>query len=297
MKINELPIVKKHYQGKVRDLYDLGDELLVVTSDRISAFDVVFPNIIPNKGKILNQISVHFFKETKDIIPNHFITDCIDEYPEDLHQFRAELEDRSMLVRKTRVVPFECIVRGYITGSAWSEFKSRGTVNNTIIAEDMLESQRFPMPIFTPSTKAEEGHDINISYGEMLDRIDHLIAEQLKEKSIALYKFGADFLKPKGFILADTKFEFGTIEGEVILIDEMLTPDSSRFWDIEGYEVGKTPLSYDKQYIRDFISATGWNKKAPAPELPQEVITKTYDKYYTAYKSIVGDKAKVWDTK
>ncbi|MBN2829065.1 MAG: phosphoribosylaminoimidazolesuccinocarboxamide synthase [Candidatus Cloacimonetes bacterium] len=293
--INELPIVKKHYQGKVRDIYDLGTELLIVTSDRISAFDVVFPNLIPNKGKILNQISVNFFKTTGDIIPNHFITDVIEEYPSELHPFKKELEDRSMLVKKTRVVPFECIVRGYITGSAWSEYKSRGTVNNTIIAEDMQESQRFPKPIFTPSTKAEEGHDINISYAELLDRIDKNLAEQLRDKSIELYKFGADMLKPKGIILADTKFEFGTLNGKLYLIDEMLTPDSSRFWDINEYEVGKTPKSFDKQYIRDYISATGWDKKPPAPELPEDVITKTYEKYYTAYKSIVGVQAKEWD--
>jgi phosphoribosylaminoimidazole-succinocarboxamide synthase len=294
--INELPIVKKHYQGKVRDIYDLGTELLVVTSDRISAFDVVFPNIIPNKGKILNQISVSFFKTTGHIIPNHFITDIVEEYPVELHPFKEELEDRSMLVKKTRVVPFECIVRGYITGSAWSEYKSRGTVNNTIIAEDMQESQRFPKPIFTPSTKAEEGHDINISYAELLDRIDKNLAEQLRDKSIELYKFGADMLKTKGILLADTKFEFGTLDGKLYLIDEMLTPDSSRFWDIEEYEVGKTPKSYDKQYIRDYISATGWDKKPPAPELPEDIITRTYEKYYTAYKSIAGGQAKEWRT-
>ncbi len=297
MKISELQIVQKHFQGKVRDIYDLGDKLLIVTSDRISAFDVVFPNEIENKGKILNQISVHFFKATKDIMPNHFITDNVDEYPEEFHPFKEELEDRSMLVKKTRVIPFECIVRGYITGSAWKEYKSIGTVNNTLIAEEMKESQRFPMPLFTPSTKAEEGHDINISYAEMLNRVDKNIAEELKEKSIALYKFGADFLKQKGIILADTKFEFGTIEGQIYLIDEMLTPDSSRFWDIEEYEVGKTPKSYDKQYIRDYISATGWDKNPPAPELPEEVISKTFDKYYTAYKSIAGEDAKTWGTK
>ncbi len=297
MKIDELDIVKKHYRGKVRDIYDLGDKLLVVTSDRISAFDVVFPNEIKNKGKILNQISVHFFKATKDIMPNHFITDIVEEYPEEFHTFKNELEDRSMLVKKTRVIPFECIVRGYITGSAWKEYQSMGTVNNTLIAEDMLESQRFPKPLFTPSTKAEEGHDINISFAEMLTRVDKNIAEELREKSIELYKFGADFLKQKGIILADTKFEFGTIEGQIYLIDEMLTPDSSRFWDIEEYEVGKTPKSYDKQYIRDYISATGWDKNPPAPELPEDIIAKTYDKYCTAYKSIAGDEAKEWGTK
>jgi phosphoribosylaminoimidazole-succinocarboxamide synthase len=296
-KMEELSIVKNHYSGKVRDIYDLGDKLLIVTSDRISAFDVVFPNEIPNKGKILNQISAHFFKETKSIIDNHFITDNIDEYPEEFQAFRAELEDRSMLVRKSKVIPFECIVRGYITGSAWSEYKIGGTVGNTLLPENLKESQRFPEPIFTPSTKAEEGHDENISYPEMLARCDKFIAEELKSKSLELYKYAHELMWSKGIILADTKFEFGVIGDKIILIDEMLTPDSSRYWDIDDHVVGKTPKSYDKQFVRDYISATGWDKTPPAPELPQEVIEKSYAKYYEAYKIIVGDKAKVWDTK
>lgn len=296
-KIEELSIVKNHYSGKVRDIYDLGDHLLIVTSDRISAFDVVFPNEIPNKGKILNQISAHFFKETKSIIDNHFITDEITEYPEELHAFRDELEDRSMLVKKTKVLPFECIVRGYITGSAWSEYKNGGTVGNTLLAENLKESQRFAEPIFTPSTKEEEGHDVNISFVEMLARCDKFIAEKLKHKSLELYKYAHEKMWDKGIILADTKFEFGVIGSEIILIDEMLTPDSSRYWSIADHVVGKTPKSYDKQFVRDYISATGWDKNPPAPELPQEVIEKTFEKYYEAYKIIVGDKAKVWDLK
>ncbi|MFA7057533.1 MAG: phosphoribosylaminoimidazolesuccinocarboxamide synthase [Candidatus Cloacimonadales bacterium] len=231
-RIEELNIVKNHYSGKVRDMYDLGDKLLIVTSDRISAFDVVFPNEIINKGKILNQISAHFFRETKSIIDNHFITDNIDEYPEELHAFRAELEDRSMLVLKSKVIPFECIVRGYITGSAWSEYKTAGTVGNTILPENLKESQRFAEAIFTPSTKAEEGHDENISYLDMLQRCDLKIAEVLKSKSLELYKFAHEYLWERGIILADTKFEFGVIGDKIILIDEMLTPDSSRYWDI-----------------------------------------------------------------
>lgn len=296
-KIEELSIVKNHYSGKVRDIYDLGDNLIIVTSDRISAFDVVFPNIIPNKGKILNQISAHFFRETKSIINNHFITDNIDEYPEELHAFRAELEDRSMLVKKTKVIPFECIVRGYITGSAWSEYKTGGTVGNTLLQENLKESQRFSEPIFTPSTKAEEGHDENISYMEMLARCDRTIAEELKNKSLELYKYAHELMWEKGIILADTKFEFGVIGNEIYLIDEMLTPDSSRYWDIDDHVVGKTPKSYDKQFVRDYLSSTGWDKNPPAPELPNEVIEKSFEKYYEAYKIIVGDKAKVWDTK
>lgn len=296
-RIKDLSIVKTHYSGKVRDMYDLGDKLLIVTSDRISAFDVVFPNEIKNKGKILNQISAHFFRETKSIIDNHFITDNIEEYPEELKLFRNELEDRSMLVHKTKVIPFECIVRGYITGSAWSEYTKVGTVGNLILPKNLKESQRFPEALFTPSTKAEEGHDINISYQEMLQRCDKRIGEELKAKSLELYKFAHEYMWNRGIILADTKFEFGAIGDKIILIDEMLTPDSSRYWDIDEHIVGKTPKSYDKQYVRDYISATGWNKKPPAPELPQEVIDNTFAKYYEAYKIVVGDKAKIWDTK
>ena len=296
-KMEELSIVKNHYKGKVRDIYDLGESLLIVTSDRISAFDVVFPNVIPNKGKILNQISVHFFKETKAIIDNHFITDNIDDYPEEFRDFRNELEDRSMLVKKTKVLPFECIVRGYITGSAWSEYKAGGTVGNTILPDNLKESQRFSEPIFTPSTKAEDGHDENISFLEMLARCDKFIAEELKNKSLELYKWAHELMWSKGIILADTKFEFGVIGDQIILIDEMLTPDSSRYWDIDDHVVGETPKSYDKQYVRDYLSKSAWDKNPPAPELPQEIIEKTYAKYYKAYQIIVGNKAKEWDTK
>ncbi|MDD3051581.1 MAG: phosphoribosylaminoimidazolesuccinocarboxamide synthase [Candidatus Cloacimonetes bacterium] len=287
--IKDLTIVNRHFSGKVRDIYDLGDTLLIVTSDRISAFDVVFPNIIPGKGKILNQISVHFFKETSNMMANHFITDEVSEYPTDLHQFRDELEYRSMLVKKTRVIPFECIVRGYITGSAWKEYKKTGMVNGIKQPENMLESQRFAEFVFTPSTKAEEGHDENISYEEMLTRIDPYIAEEIKKKSIELYSYAHKLLNEKGIILADTKFEFGTINSDIYLIDEMLTPDSSRFWDKATYKIGDTPLSFDKQYIRDFTENSGWNKRPPAPELPDNVIKKTYDKYYEAYRIIVGE--------
>jgi phosphoribosylaminoimidazole-succinocarboxamide synthase len=294
MEINDLSIVKKHFQGKVRDIYDLGDTLLIVTSDRVSAFDVVFPTLIPNKGKILNQISVYFFEATKDIIANHLITADVDQYPEEFHPYKEGLRDRSMLVKKTRVVPFECIVRGYITGSGWKEYQQYGTVGGMIQAESLKESQRLQEPLFTPSTKAEEGNDVNISYAEMLNRIDKKIGEFLKEKSLELYLFGHNFPFEKGIILADTKFEFGSIKDEIILIDEVLTPDSSRFWDKNDYQIGSSPKSYDKQFIRDYIVQDGWDKKPPAPELPKEVVEKTYEKYYRAYKTILGDQAKVW---
>lgn len=284
----KLDIIKDSKHGKVRDIYDLGDTLLLVTSDRISAFDVVFPNLIPDKGKILNGISVHFFKSTKHIIPNHFLTDQVDEYPAELMPFKDYLAGRSMLVKKTRVIPFECIVRGYISGSAWNEYKRTATVGGMMIAEDMQESQKFNTPLFTPSTKADDGHDENISYREMMAHMDEWIARTLKDKSLALFSYAHELLKKQGIILADTKFEFGTIGGEIILIDECLTPDSSRFWELESYEIGTSPKSFDKQYIRDYLSSTGWDKQPPAPALPQDVIDKTRAKYLRIYNIITG---------
>ena len=292
--IKELEIVKGHKQGKVRDIYDLGDKLLIVTSDRVSTFDVVHPTIIPNKGKILNQISVYFFRKTEGIIKNHLITDRVEEYPEEFQPFKEELADRSMLVKKTRVIPFECIVRGYISGSAWSEYKKQCTVGGLLMPEGMKESQKFEKPLFTPSTKAEVGNDVNISYQEMLSMTDRKIAEFLKDRSLEIFNFGHKYLFDRDIILADTKFEFGSINSEIYLIDEVLTPDSSRFWDKNEYAIGQSPKSYDKQYIRDYIVQAGWDKRPPAPELPQEVVEKTYEKYYQAYKTIVGNEAKVW---
>jgi len=284
----KLSIIKSSKHGKVRDIYDLGDTMLLVTSDRISAFDVVFPNLIPDKGKILNGISVHFFKSTSDIVPNHLISDQVEEYPAELHPFREYLQGRSMLVKKTRVIPFECIVRGYISGSAWAEYKRTNTVGGMMIAEDMQESQKFMNPLFTPSTKAENGHDENISYREMLSHMDEWIARTLKDKSLALYSYAHDILKKQGILLADTKFEFGSIGGEILLIDECLTPDSSRFWALDSYEIGSSPHSYDKQFIRDYLNGTGWDKQPPAPNLPQDVIDKTRENYLKNYKIITG---------
>lgn len=285
----KIPLIKKSSHGKVRDIYDLGDTLLIVTSDRISAFDVVFPNLIPDKGRILNGISAHFFRKTATMLPNHFITDNVDDYPAELHPFADYLAGRSMLVKKTRVIPFECIVRGYISGSAWNEYKRTATVGGMMIAEEMQESQKFANPLFTPSTKADNGHDENISYREMLSRMDEWIARSLKDKSLSLYSYAHDLLKSRGILLADTKFEFGSIGSEIILIDECLTPDSSRFWEIDSYEIGTSPKSYDKQFIRDYLNTTGWDKQPPAPKLPQDVIDKTRDKYLNIYKIITGN--------
>ena len=286
--ISQLPLVQQSRQGKVRDIYDLGETLLIVSTDRISAFDVVFPTLIPDKGKILNAISVYFFNTTKDIVPNHFITADISEYPVELQRFGEYLEERSMLVKKTRVIPFECIVRGYISGSAWKEYKKSNTIGGMLIAEEMQESQKFPHPLFTPSTKAEKGHDENISYREFMSRMDEPLAVYIKDKSLELYSYAHDLLLKKGIILADTKFEFGTIGSEVLLIDELFTPDSSRLWSLEDYEMGKSPKSYDKQFIRDYLENSGWDKQSLPPPLPEEVIEQTRQKYLNILKIITG---------
>ena len=286
--ISQLPLVQQSRQGKVRDIYDLGETLLIVSTDRISAFDVVFPTLIPDKGKILNAISVYFFNTTKDIVPNHFITADISEYPVELQRFGEYLEERSMLVKKTRVIPFECIVRGYLSGSAWKEYKKSNTIGGMLIAEEMQESQKFPNPLFTPSTKAEKGHDEIISYREFMSRMDEPLAVYIKDKSLELYSYAHDLLLKKGIILADTKFEFGTIGSEVLLIDELFTPDSSRLWSLEDYEMGKSPKSYDKQFIRDYLENSGWDKQSPPPPLPEEVIEQTRQKYLTILKIITG---------
>ena len=286
--ISQLPLVQQSRQGKVRDIYDLGENLLIVSTDRISAFDVVFPDPIPDKGKILNAISAHFFKTTSNIVPNHFITDNVSDYPNELQKFKEYLDGRSMLVKKTRVIPFECIVRGYISGSAWKEYKKTNTIGGMLIAEDMQESQKFTHPLFTPSTKVEDGHDENISYREFMNRMDELLAVYIKDKSLELYSDAHDLLLKKGVILADTKFEYGTIGSQVLLIDEVFTPDSSRLWALENYEIGKSPDSFDKQFIRDYLENSGWNKQPPAPSLPTEIIEKTRQKYVTILKIITG---------
>jgi len=286
--ISQLPLVQQSRQGKVRDIFDLGETLLIVSTDRISAFDVVFPTLIPDKGKILNAISVYFFNTTKDIVPNHFITADISEYPVELQRFGEYLEERSMLVKKTRVIPFECIVRGYLSGSAWKEYKKSNTIGGMLIAEEMQESQKFPNPLFTPSTKAEKGHDENISYREFMSRMDEPLAVYIKDKSLELYSYAHDLLLKKGIILADTKFEFGTIGSEVLLIDELFTPDSSRLWSLEDYEMGKSPKSYDKQFIRDYLENSGWDKQSLPPPLPEEVIEQTRQKYLNILKIITG---------
>lgn len=281
----EFPLLIK---GKVRNVYDLGETLLIVVTDRISAFDVVFPNLIPNKGKVLNSISEFWFDYTKDIIGNHVITTDVSKYPENLSSYKKELQGRSMLVKKVEMLPAECIVRGYLEGSGLKEYQKTGTICGIKLPEGLKQGDKLPEPIFTPSTKAVEGHDENVSFEALAEKIGVEMAEKLRDASIALYKKVSGFAESKGIILADTKFEFGLFGGELVVADEMFTPDSSRFWDKADYEPGRPQKSFDKQYLRDYLESIQWNKQPPAPELPEEVVEKTEAKYIEAYERLTG---------
>lgn len=280
--LKELGAVKR---GKVRDVYDLGKNLLIVSSDRISAFDVILPNGIPNKGFVLNQVSRFWFEKTSDIIPNHLITTDFDKFPEVCRPYRETLEGRSMLVKKARPLPVECIVRGYLSGSGWKEYQKTGMVSGIRLPEGLLESSRIEQPIFTPSTKAEIGeHDENITFEKMQETIGPELALKVRDISISIYKRAVDIALTKGIIIADTKFEFGMDEeGRLILIDEALTPDSSRFWPLEGYTPGRGQESYDKQFVRDYLLSINWETLPKVPELPEEVVKKTSEIYMKAY--------------
>ncbi len=275
-------------KGKVRDIYDFGDRLVLVATDRISAYDSVLPDDIPKKGEVLTTLSVFWFNKTQDIIKNHLISASTFDFPIELKAQEEHLKGRSMLVKKTRVYPVECIVRGYLSGSAFSEYKAKGTVSGIKLPAGLVESDELAEPIFTPSTKAESGHDENITFEEMKEIIGEELAIRLKEASLALYKFAADFAEARGIIIADTKFEFGELDGEPILIDEIFTPDSSRFWDKEDYEPGRSQKSFDKQFVRDYLDEIGWDHEPPAPHLSQEVIEETSKKYLEAYKRLTG---------
>jgi len=277
-------------KGKVRNVYDLGDKLLIIVTDRVSAFDVVFDDLIPDKGRVLNSISAFWFDYTKDIIKNHVITTDVKEYPGELSKFVEELSGRSMLVKKIDMLPAECIVRGYLDGSALKEYQKTGEICGIKLPEGMKQGDKLPEPIFTPSTKASEGHDMNVSFEYLAKEIGPEMAEKLKNASIELYKKGSEFALTKGLILADTKFEFGVLDGELVIGDEMLTPDSSRFWDIKEYEPGRPQKSFDKQYLRDYLESIGWDKTPPAPKLPTDVIEKTRAKYVEAYEKLTGKK-------
>lgn len=283
------PGLKLASRGKVRDIYDLEDTLLIVTTDRMSAFDVVMDDPIPDKGKVLNKISLFWFETTSPIIGNHVITANPDEYPEACKPYRDYLEDRSMLVRKARPLPVECIVRGYISGSGWREYRDKGSISGVALPDGLKESSKLPEPIFTPSTKAEGGlHDENISIDEVARIAGEDVASEIKRISLEIYEFGRDLAAEHGIIIADTKFEFGKRNGTLMLIDEVLTPDSSRFWPIDEYEPGRPQRSFDKQFLRDYLDGLDWPKKPPPPKLPEEVINITRDKYLEALRRITG---------
>lgn len=274
-----MPDIGEPRRGKVRDIYDLGDMLLLVVTDRVSAFDVVLPNGIPGKGKILTAISKFWFEQMQGIVKNHIVSTDVADFPEPLRKYSDMLEGRSMLVKKARPMPVECIVRGFLSGSGWKEYKQHGTVCGISLPEGLVESARLDTPIFTPSTKAEEGHDINIPFDEMIRIVGHDKSEHLKEMSLAIYTKARDIALSKGIIIADTKFEFGMYDGGLILIDEILTPDSSRFWSLDNYSPGKGQDSFDKQIVRDYLLTLDWNQTYPGPELPAEIVEKTLGKY------------------
>lgn len=281
--------MKKISSGKVREIYEVDeDKLLLVVSDRISAFDVILPAMIPNKGQVLNQISEFWFDLVKDIIPNHIISTDSKDFPAEFQT--KEFEGRSMLVKKLKMLPVECIVRGYITGSGWSSYKKEGTVCGIKLPEGLQESEKLPEPIFTPTTKAQEGHDENISFDEVCELIGEDLAKEVRKKTIDVYKKCAEYALSKGIIIADTKFEFGIDEnGDLVLADEVLTPDSSRFWPAKDYEIGRGQKSFDKQYMRDWLKETGWDAKNPTP-IPEDVISTTRAKYIEAYEMLTDKK-------
>ncbi len=284
----DFPELKLLKRGKVRDIYDLGDKILLVASDRISAFDVIMPNPVPDKGKILTQISLFWFNIMKSIIASHLISSDVDEYPEICKPYADILRDRSMLVHKAKPLPVECVVRGYISGSGWNSYLASGEICGIRLPQGLVESDKLPEPIFTPSTKEEVGaHDINIDFDEVVKLLGFDMAEKIKEISIAIYKKGAEFADKKGIIIADTKFEFGILDDQLILIDEILTPDSSRFWPKSTYQPGGPQKSYDKQYLRDFLISINWDKAPPAPSLPDEIVENTHRKYMEALTSLI----------
>jgi phosphoribosylaminoimidazole-succinocarboxamide synthase len=278
-----------HRKGKVRDLYDLGDTLLLVATDRISAFDYVLGSGIPDKGKVLTQLSAFWFEQTRHLVPNHVVETDARRYPPGLRRHAEILAGRSMLVRKTNPVPVECVARGYLAGSGWKDYLATGAVCGVRLPEGLRESDRLPEPIFTPATKATSGHDININESEAATLIGKALVEKLRPLTLALYRFGAAHAERCGLLLADTKFEFGlTPEGDVLLIDEVMTPDSSRYWPKDHYTPGRAQVSFDKQFVRDYLELIHWNKQPPVPSLPDDVVARTREKYLEAFRRLVG---------
>ena len=286
-------------RGKVRDTYDLGNQLLLIATDRLSAFDVVLPCGIPSKGLVLNQLSIFWFKQTADLIPNHLLeavddVQCLDTYipAEKRFPYPSYLRGRSMVVKKAKRIPVECVVRGYISGSAWAEYQQYGTISGLLLHRGLQESQELPEPLFTPTTKAETGHDQPLTMDEVKRLVGEALAEEISEKSLAIYSYAREYARDRGIIIADTKMEFGLDNDKLILIDELLTPDSSRIWDADLYKIGQSQPSYDKQPVRDWLTESGWNKEPPAPMLPPEVIEATTTRYEQAYERLTGRKLK-----
>lgn len=284
----DMPDIKFLRKGKVRDIYEVDDYLLLVASDRISAFDVVLPNGIPGKGRLLTQISLYWFRQMEGIIKNHIVATEVRDYPAICHKYEDQLEGRSMLVKKAKPMPVECIVRGYLSGSGWKEYQKSGTVCKMKLPEGLVESSKLPDPIFTPSTKAEEGHDVNISFEEMVEIVGREAGEKLRYVSLKVYTRARDLAEKKGIIIADTKFEFGMFNNELIFIDEVLTPDSSRFWSANTYQPGKGQDSYDKQIIRDYLLSLDWDQTYPGPVLPDNIVEKAIARYKEIFDIITG---------
>jgi phosphoribosylaminoimidazole-succinocarboxamide synthase len=282
-------LAELHARGKVRDVYEAGDNLLMVASDRISAFDVVLPTAIPDKGRVLTGLSLFWFARTADIIPNHLLTATVGEFPDSFAEQGEELAGRAMMVKRAQVVPIECVARGYLSGSGWKEYQKSGAVCGVALPPRLVESDRLPEPIFTPSTKATRGHDENITLERAGEMVGEGLAQKLKELTLTLYEFGVDLARARGLILADTKFEFGFVDGDLILVDEALTPDSSRFWPADRYEPGGPQPSFDKQYVRDWLDESGWNHEPPPPELPASVVGQTAVRYREAYDRLTGE--------
>lgn len=295
MKVNvllttKLPDIKMLKAGKVRDIYDLGDKLLIVATDRISAFDVILPDGIPGKGKVLTGLSVFWFGLTCEIISNHLITAEAALFPERLQKYSSILNGRAMLVQRADVIPIECVVRGYLAGSGWKEYQEKGSVCGVKLPSGLRKGARIAEPIFTPATKATEAHDINISEKEAGELIGHKLIQELKAKSLEIYSMASHYALARGIIIADTKLEFGLIDNKTILIDELLTPDSSRFWPNDEYEPGRSQPSFDKQFVRDYLETVNWDKASPPPHLPPEIIAKTSEKYYEAYQRLTSNR-------
>lgn len=285
---SESPALTLHARGKVRDIYLAGDDLLFVASDRISAFDHILASEIPDKGKVLTQLSLFWFDFLRDVVPNHVITARVEEYPESLREFSAQFRGRSMLVRRAKMFPVECVARGYISGSGWKEYQETQSICGIRLPAGLRESDRLPEPIFTPATKSSSGHDINISFDETVKIVGCDFAEKLRDLTLRIYSLAVEHARAHGIIIADTKFEFGLIGDTITLADEVLTPDSSRFWPNESYQPGGPQFSYDKQFVRNYLESIHWDKNPPAPALPEEIVRKTREKYIQAYRQLSG---------